>query len=250
MSRNREQGYSLVEVIVVLALIGIITTVALNYLHLRKTNAGLLEQSLRAVEQRVSERRTAAIRLQSLGQATSLEAFRQPPVEINFTNQDSTRPLVTDGRDIDGDGFDDNTGVGITSPQAPASTQPDAEGTWRYTYAGLPLALPAGWSIARDTTELRGVPLIGAPGVGEIVTRVAFAPNGTARVLNGTQWISIPATASASTSQPCWAIYLIPNLTTPDVAGAVAIHPTGAIELWRWDSAAGWRGFQSRSAGE
>lgn len=247
MLRNREHGYSLVEVIVVLALIGIVSSVALSYLHARKANAGLLEQSLRAVEQTVAERRTAAIRLQSLSEATSLETFRQPPVEIDFNNPDSTRALVTDGRDLNDDGIDDNTGAALTIAQAPTSTQPNAEGSWRYAYAGLPLVLPAGWSIARNSEELRGVPLIGAAGVGEIVTRIAFAPNGTARAFNGTQWISIPATASASTNQPCWAIYLIPNSTTPDVAGAVAIHPTGALELWRWDSS-GWRGFQNRSS--
>ncbi len=47
-----------------------------------------------------------------------------------------------------------------------------------------------------------------------------------------------PATLDAA---PFWAIYFVTN--TPNVAVAVAVHPSGQTEQWRWDGGQ-WLGFR------
>lgn len=246
--RRREHGYSLIELLVVIALIGVVSAVAYAYLNGRQDRAGGAERALRDVARCLQERRTAAIRLRQLRAATSLERFTSPPIELNLRAAESTRPLLTDGVDADGDGRDDNTGASLTVLLPPAS---GGVGTWQYAYSGAALTLPTGWRVARSGDDLGpGIPLIagGGAGRGEPVTQLGFDDRGAALAANAAGGFDkLPAGAIAgsatASAAPFWAVYVVND---QGAAVAVAVHPTGALELWHWDGTQ-WSGFGRRT---
>lgn len=229
-ARRAEAGFSLAELVIVVALIIIVAGLALRTLSGRDDSVRLGQD----VTRRIRERRAAAIQLNQQRAASQLEQFVQPPVTIDFAAPETTRSLWLEGTDADDDGNDDISGHPLTR-FIPAGT-PGASGTWVYAYQGSALQLPAGWRLAATAADLAPIPLIA---LGTPATTVSFTREGT--VANN------PATAGTTDPNqqtPFLAIYL----TNGSDAQAVAVHATGLTEFWRWDSAAGaWRGFGDRN---
>jgi type II secretory pathway pseudopilin PulG len=229
-ARRAEAGFSLTELVIVIALIIIVAGLAFRTLSGRDDSVRLGQD----VTRRIRERRAAAIQLNQQRSASLLEQFVQPPVTIDFAAPETTRSLWLEGTDADDDGNDDISGRPLTR-FVPAGA-PGATGTWVYAYQGSALHLPAGWRLVATAADLAPIPLIP---LGVPATAVSFTREGT--VANN------PATAGTTdTNQqtPFLAIYL----TDGSDAQAVAVHATGLTELWRWDSAAGvWRGFGDRN---
>lgn len=249
--RRHEQGFSLVEMLIVVAIVGLISAFAFSHLGARRDAAGGGTRALAAVASRLQERQEAARRLRPMrGDATTLEAFSMPPLEIDFATPSTTRELVTDGVDADGNGTDDNTGATITRAVAPASGFPDP-GTWQYGYQGSPVSLPTGWRVATSAEQLNGIPLIanGQGGRGVLATRFGFDARGKASAAApGVAALSTPPPGAPSgeggvTTAPFWALYLA---GPSGAAAAVAVHPTGALEVWHWDGSS-WQGFDRRT---
>src|SRR5437764_2951362 len=166
---NGEAGFSLVELLVVCALISILAAVAISQFSGRD-QAGRLA---REIAWRVRQRRAAAIRLNALTEPTLLENYRQPPVSIDFGNLSTTRSLRLEGTDA-------------TSFSPPAAA--GGIGTWNYVYEGDELRLPLGWTIAADAQALGAIPVIP---LGVLTTVISFTADG--RIAN-----LPPATASTA----------------------------------------------------
>lgn len=229
-ARRAEAGFSLAELVIVIALIIIVAGLAFRTLSGRDDSVRLGQD----VSRRIRERRAAAIQLNQLRSATRLERFVQPPITIDFATPETTRSLWLEGTDADDDGNDDVSGRPLTHFVPPAA--PGGTGTWSYAYQGGAFQIPAGWHLAATAADLDPIPLIP---MGVPTTAVSFTREG--RVANN------PATAGTTDPNqqtPFLAVYL----TNGSDAQAVAVHPTGLTEFWRWDSAAGaWRGFGDRN---
>lgn len=287
------RGYTMIELLLVIAVIGILSAYAVSRSYGNANSTGGGERAIQEVERRLSERRDAAIRLNQLLTPTSLENFTAPPVVIDFNDPSSTRPLLTEGVDANGDGVDDNTGAPITRITPPSS--PGGQATWNYGYDNAPaLTLPAGWSLVTSQSQLGSIPLIGAgtQGRGLLATSFGFDSRGRPVVqlssapdpcnaepippgcvtasgeddapppVPQSQWTNIPSgsdpAASSPANAPFWAVYLVqtPPLTAiqtrfglqpqPVAAVAIAVHPTGQLERWRWDGTT-WQGFRRRT---
>ena len=214
---NGEAGFSLVELLVVCALISILAAVAISQFSGRD-QAGRLA---REIAWRVRQRRAAAIRLNALTEPTVLENYRQPSVSIDFGDLSTTESLRLEGAD------------------ATSFNPPDAVGgivTWNYVYQGDDLRLPPGWAIAADAQGLGAIPVIP---LGVPTTVLSFTADGRLATLP-------PGTASTdpNVENPFPAIYLVNG----SEARAVAVHPSGEIEIWQYDESAHvWRGFGNRT---
>lgn len=257
--RSREAGFSLIEMLIVMAVIGILVGYALSRNGATASTAGGGERALDEVERRLYERHDAAVRLNRLAAPTSLENYTAPPVEIDLTNATTTRALLIEGVDANGDGRDDNTGSTLTSLAPPATA--GGQGTWNYSYENSQaLALPIGWRILTAPEQLGAIPQIGLgqQGRGVLATGFGFDGQGRAMVRNAAGvWTTLPvgslATADSPQTAPFWAVYMVQtqgaaNNTAGVGAAAVAIsvHPTGQFERWRWDGTT-WRGFRRRT---
>ena len=225
-----EGGFSLTELLVVSALIIIVAALAFRISSGRDDGSRLGQD----VARRIRERRAAAIQLNQQRAATQLEQYVQPPVTIDFADPETTRSLWLEGADADDDGNDDASGRPLTRfvpPSAPGGT-----GAWAYAYQGGALRLPAGWRLATTASELAPVPPIplGVPAAAVSFTREGTVANNPAAA----------GTTDPNQQTPFLAIYL----TDGSDAQAVAVHPTGLTEYWRWDAASqAWRGFGDRS---
>ena len=217
---NRQAGFTLVELMIVCLIVAIVVGLALASVANR-------DEASRAVEDvasRIRARRAAAIRLNALTQATALETYQQPPISIDFTNGSTTATLVTEG-------------TVHTTFNLPGS--PNAVGTWNYVYQGSTLALPSNWRIATSAQSLSPIPVIV---LGTPTTTFNFTGDGK---LDSSSLPAAPANTNPNQESPFPAIYLTDGRT----ARAVAVHPSGLTEIWRYDEAAGvWRGFGNRVA--
>src|SRR5207253_2343392 len=109
-------------------------------------------------------------------------------------------------------------------------------GTWNYVYQSDELRLPPGWTIAANAQALGVIPVIP---LGVPTTVLSFTADG---------WVAAlpPATASTgpNVERPFPAIYLLIG----SEARAVAVHPSGEIEIWQYDESTHvWRGFGNRT---
>ena len=217
---RREAGFSLLELMIVCAIVSIVAG------GLTLASIANRDEASRAVEDvasRIRARRAAAIRLNSLAQATVLENYQQPPIGIDFTNANTTATLVTEG----------TTHTTFNTP-APGST-----GSWSYVYQGDVLSLPTGWRVATSASSLAPIPTIV---LGTSTTAFNFTGDGR---LDNSSLPAAPNNTNPNQESPFPAIYITDGRT----ARAVAVHPSGLTEIWRYDEAAGlWRGFGNRQA--
>jgi type II secretory pathway pseudopilin PulG len=231
--RKREQkcaGWSLFELLLVVALIGIVAALVLSQAARTRPSAGGAERVMRELRQRLEERRAAAIRLQPLVASTSLEGYTLPNVDIDFMSAATTAPLL------------------VESTTA-------SNGSWNFVYTADALVLPQGWQVAQQPGDLGSwIPLLGngANGRGVLVTHVAFDGNGFPQAQVSSVWQPVPAGAQGtnpsstpdSSNAPFWAVYAVSG--DRKAAIAVAIHPGGVFEEWRWTGST-WQGFQLRT---
>ena len=226
---QQHSGHTLIELVIVVALIAIAVALAMSQAARRSETAGGGERVLRELRHGLEERRSAAIRLQPLPAPTSLESYSLPPVEIDFTDLVTTAPLDVDNTNVNGN-------------------------SWSYVYTGDAIVLPAGWQVvassANAITLAGSIPLIagGSGGRGVLVTKLGFNGGGLPEVWDGTIWRSLPAGSPSGGSAdpnaaPFWALYAISG--DQQAAVAVAVHPGGVFEDWRWTGGA-WQGFQKR----
>lgn len=205
---------------IVCAIIGIVAGLALASFARRDEATRLVED----VAGRIRARRAAAMRLNALTQPTLLENYRQPPISIDFVNANSTATLVTEG----------STHTTFNTPASPGGT-----GSWTYAYQGAPLTMPAGWRVATSATDLAPIPVIS---LGIPTTVLNFTGDGR---LDTSSVPAAPVNTNPNQESPFPAIYLTDGRT----ARAVAVHPSGLTEIWRYDENAGsWRGFGNRAA--
>jgi hypothetical protein len=219
-AHSREAGISLIEMMIVCAIVTIVVGLSLASVARRDEGSRIVED----VAARIRARRAAALRLNALTQPTLLENYVQPPISIDFSNASTTATLVTDG----------TTHTVFNAPSAAGGT-----GSWTYVYQGSALSLPSGWRVATSATNLAPIPTIV---LGTPATAFAFAGDGR---LDSSSLPGAPQNTNPNQESPFPAIYLTDGRT----ARAVAVHPSGLTEIWRYDEAAGlWRGFGSRQA--
>jgi prepilin-type N-terminal cleavage/methylation domain-containing protein len=217
---NPAAGFSLLELVIVCAIVSILAAIALASL----ANRDQATRFQADVASRIRERRASAIRINALTEATALENFRQSPIGIDFANLQTTAALVVEGE-------------GPRTAFQP-STTPGAEGTWNFVYHGRQLLIPNGWRIANSASQLSPLPLIP---LGVPATSFSFTSDGRL------DDISLPPASSntnPNTESPFPTIYL----TNGNAGRAVAVHPSGLIELWQYDETRQrWTGFLNRS---
>ena len=213
-----QEGFSLMELAVVCAIVSIVAALALASFARRDEGGRFLQD----VAARVRDRRAAAIRINALTEPTLLENYRQPPISIDFGNLATTAPLVTEG-------------ANHTTFNTPAQ---GSTGTWSFVYQGTPLSVPAGWRVAASASQLAPIPVIS---LGTPTTVINFTADGR---LDPSSLPTATPNTNPNVESPFPAIYLTDGRT----ARAVAVHPSGLVELWQYDEAANaWRGFGNRT---
>jgi prepilin-type N-terminal cleavage/methylation domain-containing protein len=212
-------GFSLLELVIVCAIISIVAALSLASFANRDQAGRFMSD----VASKIRERRASAIRINALTAATSLENFRQPAISIDFANVSSTASLVVEGEN----------GTTFNAPPSQGG-----QGSWNMVYQGTPVQMPSGWRIAASSSQLSPIPLIP---LGVPTTAFAFMPDGK---LDPSTLPAYTSNTNPNVENPFPTIYL----TNGTEARAVAVHPSGLIELWQYDEAAGtWNGFSNRS---
>lgn len=219
-ARNHSAGFSLLELVIVCALISILVAIALVSFANRDQAARFQAE----LASRIRERRASAIRINALTEATSLETFRQPPISIDFRNLQTTAALVVEGQ------------ADRTAFNPPVT--PGTLGTWNFVYHGRELQIPTGWRIANSASDLSPLPLIP---LGVPTTSFNFAADGR---LDADSLPPTPSNTNPNAESPFPTIYL----TNGNDGRAVAVHPSGLLELWQYDDAnRRWIGFSNRT---
>jgi prepilin-type N-terminal cleavage/methylation domain-containing protein len=211
---TRQKGFSLIELLVVVAIAILLAT--FGVVALQKRDGG--HRAALAVVAALRERRAAAQRMNPTEKATRLQTYAAPPVTMDFTDADSTRPLNAEATTLE-------------PPTAGATT-----GTWNFSYEGEPIQLPRGWRVATDASDLNGIPVMtNAP----LVASIAYDHNGRIPAA----WLPGPTPAPGFIESPVPAIYV----TDGKEARAIGCHPTGLIELWTYSPQEGWKGDHGRA---
>jgi prepilin-type N-terminal cleavage/methylation domain-containing protein len=221
-SRSAAAGFSLLELVIVCAIVSVIAALSLASFA-NRDQAGRFMADVAA---RIRERRASAVRINALIEPTLLENFRQPPISIDFSNLSTTAPLVVEGVE----------GAERTSFGAPPSL--GGTGQWNFVYQGTSLQVPSGWRIAASASQLSPIPLIP---LGTPTTTLSFTADGK---LDPSSLPSATSNINPDVESPFPAIYL----TNGSAARAVAVHPSGLVELWQYDEKTRtWNGFSNRS---
>ena len=217
-TRSLETGFSLIELLIVCAIISIVVAISFASFA-NRDQAGRFQADVAA---RIRERRASAIRINALTEPTFLETFRQPPIGIDFTNLATTAPLVVEGPQR-------------TTFAVPAN--PGSIGQWNFVYQGRQLQIPAGWRIASRASDLSPISLIP---LGTPSTNFSFTADGKLEALSLPPYTS---NTNPNNENPFPTIYL----TNGTTARAVAVHPSGLVELWNYDEAnQKWKGLANR----
>jgi len=213
-----QAGFSLLELIIVCGIISIVAALALASFA-NRDQAGRFQADVAA---RLRERRASAIRINALTEPTLLENYRQPPIGIDFTNLQTTAALVVEG--------ENHTTFSV--PRIGGGTA-----KWEFVYQGNPLQIPSGWRVATSAGDLSQIPLIP---LGALTTNFAFTSDGR---LDASSLPTYTSNTNPNNENPFPALYL----TNGSTARAVAVHPSGLVELWNYDEATGkWSGFSNR----
>lgn len=247
----RQAGYSLIEMLIVILMIGLIAALSFPSLYKSKTEVGGAERVLEQAAVRVVERRSEAIRLNSEDRRVATEKYI-PPLPMDFTSLPSTASLITEG-DSDGDCLDDVTGEAVTCVRTTGLAT-----TWSIARRNDALILPDGWKLALTAADLGDIPLIanGSDGRGILATQIGFNGDGRAyayqrRGTTGT-WGALPDGAVVSSTPilseaPFWTVYFVGSVNDKVVAAVgIAVHPSGLIERFRYDGSR-WIGFENRT---
>lgn len=252
--KQKEQGFSLIELMVVIAIIILISSITVHRLYSSSLEVGGAERLLDEVASRISERRAEARRLNGDDRRVDLESFTVEPLPIDFSDLSWTGSLNTEGADSDGNCEDDHTGRDLTCLIVSGE-----RAEWRLAFNDDALKLPTGWQVARNSRVIR-VPLIGngMNGRGVLASAFGFDADGKAyaKEFGSNEWKNIPTGALKSeqptaNDAPFWAIYFVVSGgvirgSEPNALVAVAVHPSGLVEKFRYDNGE-WIGFKNRT---
>jgi prepilin-type N-terminal cleavage/methylation domain-containing protein len=258
--RRRERGYTLIELLLALAIVVLLAAFAAFAGRTRADQQGEGERVLADITRVVTTRQAQVrqLNLKSLTGGTSLEAPIKDAsaLDVDFASPDTTRDVIVSGVDANGDHIDDYTGQQLAYNDS---------GTLRVGFAGQPLSMPTGWSVARTSDDLHGIPMIGG-GLrqrGRVARCVSFGIDGSTfpRGQDPSQAAKCGGDdasragsrtdAPAAGESPFLAVYAIftpRGSTSATGAVALAIYPSGYTEPFRWDGSA-WRGYNSRTLG-
>ena len=236
--KTAEHGFSLLELLLVICISSVI--VALVYIKFRPDfDSGSGERTIEAVADKVAMRRDEAVRLNGLAAATSLETLVAPLVEIDFSDLSTTRSLIINGDDVDGDHYDDDTGDLLTHLSGNA---------WQFSYRNDALKLPSSWHVVESGSMTAEI--INGNGRGTPVTKIGFDAEGRVYGFIDGNWQKYPADSSTEQENPpFWAIYLENSgagRNAETLVVAVAVYPSGQIEKFRFDGSR-WRGWRGRT---
>lgn len=247
--RTGTDGFTLVELLIAVSIIALIAAAVVPRLYGRNGS----QQAENEIVLRLRERRAAARHLSPKNQTvTTWERFQrgyrivqttdQPPLLINFSDPESTRPLRVEGTDANQDFLDDETGLPLTRYNPKTHD-------WAYAYEGEPMQLPSSWHVVNPSNpitdgsgEVQGIPVFsvafdsdgrpwGYPTIGNNYT----GPTGPSAVS--------PDTLSSATGEAkFWTVYL----TDGNQTVGIAVHGTGLVETWRLTEN-GWKGWRNRN---
>jgi prepilin-type N-terminal cleavage/methylation domain-containing protein len=256
MIRLNERGYTLLEMMAVLAILALVVAVAVSRLYTGSSAVGGAERVLDEVAARLGERRAEAVRLNGEDRRLSLEQVTAPPLPINFAVLPETASLRIEGQDENSDCLDDFTHAALTCLRV---REPNSA-VWELAFNDDALRLPDGWTVLERPDEFTGLPLIGdgLKGRGVLATAFAFNAQGLAlaREPGSANWLAYPTGTMLNSTPhindaPFWAVYFVVPGAGPErnraftAAVAVAVHPSGLVEKFRFDDGQ-WLGFNNR----
>lgn len=171
--RLKTRGFSLIELLIVLAIFILISVVAVSRIFTGSSEVGGAERVLEEVSARIVERRGDAVRLNGDDRRSRLERFTVAPLPISFLNLGSTASLKTEGTDENYDCLDDFTNARLT-----CLAIQNGVANWDLSFNEDVLQLPARWQVVNSGRMLSSFSPIaeGTGGRGVVATEIGFDP--------------------------------------------------------------------------